>query len=257
MIRITAFVTDLDAVTARAYFRFEDDTGVGIRRIRIVDRDGVSVEPPVPGGCPAIFEFELDIHRMRLPLFAESTDCQDRITPGSETGPLLPEYAIGGPIADPVLPCPSSPREVCPPTTSGCDVADTDIGAVAAEMPAVCEECDRLRRTEQAAREEAIGLWFAAAVLFVAALVLGILAMVVGVWFAALVFGALAAAALVAASALADRAIAADRRATDLRRRREQCEERLAALRDVYDDALERQGFHCCACDLISEFVPC
>jgi hypothetical protein len=253
MITTRAFPTDVEPSTITVHFVLQDDTGAGIVRVTVTDRDGVRIDATQPRECPPIWEFDIGpIARTRLPLFVEAEDCARRVTPVERTGPLLMKFGV--PIdPGPMMPC--SPEVDCPPTTTACNVATAEIADAAAAMPAVCEECDRLRRQERAARDEELGYAIAALIALVALAVFLVVASM-GLGFVSAIFALLALAAAAAVLGFGAASRQAGERAFALLQRREDCERRLQALRDSYDDALERIGTHCCMPCVFVPVVP-
>ena len=237
MISATAYPYNVTALTFSARICVRDDTGRGIRKVRILDRDGFEVYVEDVEGCPTEHCVTIENEpRARVPISVEVSHCVDDDTSSSD--PLLAELVVIGPGPDgPELDCRRSILEGFRPPNPACDNARSELRA---ERAAIRRACDQVQYHKRR-RDEflALAAFFATAA---AAAFLGA-ASVVGIPFVGQILMAVligvAVFALYMAGVFALRAFRENRRL-------EEAEAELRNRRNAFDEAAERVCENCC-----------
>lgn len=131
--------------------RFFDDSGSGIERIRIFDKDFTPLPVVRPSGCPIEFTAEVTIDHDQRPLWVEGTTCDDGPRSGPDAnGPLLP------PIIEIDEPCRESDGVVnCEGSSSECLEGFNLIQEIYSRLEGLCRRCPGLREQERLAADMA------------------------------------------------------------------------------------------------------
>jgi hypothetical protein len=162
-----AYDVDIFAVSVRIFVL--DESGSGIKRIRVRDRFGIFFAEQ-DFNCPE--SGVIDVGRVendRFPIFVEGLDCEDRVTPADEPLPLLPP----GSTDTPGIRLPCSPT-YCPPNP-GCNEAERQLIRARNEVLERCSEVSAIRsRRDSLLAAAAVMLAAAIAFTAIAAAVIGI-----------------------------------------------------------------------------------
>lgn len=162
-----AYEADAFAVGVRIFVI--DESGSGIKRIRVRDRFGIFFAEQ-DFNCPVSGVIDLGrVEYDRFPIFVEGTDCADRVTPADKPLPLLPP----GTTDEPGVRLPCSPT-YCPPNP-GCNEAERRLIRARNEVLERCSEVAAIRSRRDAFLAAA-AVMLAAAIAFaaIAAAVVGI-----------------------------------------------------------------------------------
>jgi hypothetical protein len=232
MIEVHPVPTDADAFTVTIRVIAIDRSGAGIKKIRVLDRIRATVHEAGFQDCPESVAVDVGrVERSRFPIFVESTDCQEAVTPGNTPFPILPQGADG-----PGIPLPCSPT-FCPDDPA-CHRANAEVLRARNE---VLERCSNLgaardRRNALAAAVAAL-LAFAAAVIAAAAAVAGV----------PFVGQAVAAALIIVAALAIGAAIGLSIRVLEAQHAVDAANDRLRQARSRFTEAADRARSACCA----------
>lgn len=146
-----------------------DTTGIGIKKVNVLDKDRLEVfsAAPVEEACPREFTFNTPaIPVSRFPIFVEGTDCNDRSSGAEEPIGLLPPGVVG----EPGIPRVCSPVNCTEPTPACTDALDA-LERVRRLVAVKCAEIAALRARRDAWIALAVTWAIAAVIMFAVAAV--------------------------------------------------------------------------------------
>jgi hypothetical protein len=244
MIRVLdAALREVDALSVRVHFIVRDDSGDGIRRVDVLDRERRVRIHREEGGCAALLEFEVVASRTALPLWAEGEDCAGRITSPEEAGGPFVVVGPEGPTDE--RPCGNI--LLCLAPTRECTEAAAALASAHAALASKCRECAPLRRQHAEAERLVAALGIALLILFAAAAVAaggGLFGFVTFVFI------------MIIVAFVAVQLVFAFQAEEALRQRVERCDEEEAEARRRFEVACTAALTHCCADCLLTPTTP-
>ncbi len=159
-----------NGMTVELQISVVEDSGAGIKRVALVDRDGIEfyIEDRLGQNCPSEFTFETrGIPNTRFPIFVRAHDCDDNWFE-NEPIPLQPRAPIE--VGGPGIQRGCSPL-ICEEPSPNCITALTDLEGVRRQITLLCAEIAALIRRRNAYLIASITLLIASVVCFVLAAV--------------------------------------------------------------------------------------